>query len=199
MKPDVHVLNLLSVIHSDGGHYISEYGVERASIDAMAIVVDTRAALTQATADLKAVREERDALKKKVRTSWKNSRVRQALRNKIKAENKTRVDWSNLVAQRDDALAQRDDALAQAVAMALWIRSCGHGANAEYSHAADCEGCRLLKSSDDGASLLAQRDQEIADLTMIFNQHHARTAETIHASKNSDRSTGGGFERNRSR
>ncbi len=36
--------NVLAVIHRDGGHYITEHGAEKASRDAIKIIIDERAA-----------------------------------------------------------------------------------------------------------------------------------------------------------
>lgn len=33
-----HLLNLLAIIHRDGGHYVSKYGIEKSTGDAIQIV-----------------------------------------------------------------------------------------------------------------------------------------------------------------
>jgi hypothetical protein len=56
------LLNLLAVIHRDGGHYAAKYGTEKASDDAEALVIATRDERDDLRAKLQAVREAGDFL-----------------------------------------------------------------------------------------------------------------------------------------
>lgn len=41
------LMNLLAVIHRDGGHYVSEHGFEKATEDAMNVIIEERNRLAQ--------------------------------------------------------------------------------------------------------------------------------------------------------
>lgn len=51
------LLNLLAVIHRDGGHYVAERGIEKAGVDAERIVLDLRAKLAEAERRIQELRE----------------------------------------------------------------------------------------------------------------------------------------------
>lgn len=58
---EIALRNLLARIHRDGGHYTDMHGVEKSAADAEAKVVE----MLQSVEELKMVKAERDALKRR--------------------------------------------------------------------------------------------------------------------------------------
>jgi hypothetical protein len=59
--PKSHLLELLAIIHRDGGHYTSQHGIEKSRIDAIEIIYKLRS-------DFDDIKRERAALLKTLKT-----------------------------------------------------------------------------------------------------------------------------------
>jgi hypothetical protein len=103
--------NLLAVIHRDGGHYIAEHGIDKATTDAMQLVFDERQDLERGEEALRKAEARRDEYLKFIQTDL-NVQIHEA--EEVLCETMRVDDWDGIASAIKVIANERDAAEARA-------------------------------------------------------------------------------------